>query len=311
MKYMGLYLCKDCGLEIIYPDSDKLFYKQIKPYCQNCYLIISNDKYPINMIGGNTLFSPMATKLGDGIMSTALKEYYLQNNENETVIFSDSIKQFRKEYRTMKYQKIFLSNTSGLNTNELRKYYKNVYWFNLINEINALAQKGIYPKYYKRETLPDVLTSRLKNYNVITIHIRNLIDAKEKNMTFEEMLDIYKILENQYNTVIRKYIVFIGNDIIEPFNISNLKINSNINMSDFRNKLSLPQIAELLNYTYMFIGKDSGIAHLAAAVNCKRIFTWGYKSKKWFPKSEKSKINSFVGELTSKGLKYLLALIRN
>ena len=84
-------------------------------------------------------------------------------------------------------------------------------------------------------------------------------------------------------------IVILGKDRVED-KFGDLK-----DVYDYRNKLPLSEIAWIIKHAELFIGRDSGLMHVAAAVNCQ-IVAFNFLSDKWFPKMPEERYTA----LTSK-----------
>ena len=52
---------------------------------------------------------------------------------------------------------------------------------------------------------------------------------------------------------------------------------------DYRNQLSLAEISCILKKSFVYLGRDSGLMHVAAACDCN-IVSWNHAGSKWFPK---------------------------
>jgi ADP-heptose:LPS heptosyltransferase len=117
-----------------------------------------------------------------------------------------------------------------------------------------------------------------KTFDVI-LHFRNVAKCKDKNISISEAEKVLAILQGLS-------VGLVGND--EKIIGENLG-----SVIDLRNKLSLGEIAWLMQRAKLFVGKDSGVAHLAGVCNVPYLIGWNYVSKKWFPKT-RSKGDYFI-----------------
>ena len=278
---MGSYQCVKCKQNVLYPSpKDDWFYARLRKHCSNCYTIIASGNYEKNIPGAKTIFAPFGECLGDKVMSLVIVRKYKADNPDENIIAFWQMDEFKKVLKGGKFDKAFYSNQSGIKP-EIKK--ENVYWFNVLAEVDSLAEQGVYPEWALIKTsLPDEIV-RLFKYPVIAMHIRNIQKCEEKNMELEHFYQIMKAIDNSdfnYNVII------VGNDRQDKgFALSDFDPVFVSVICDCRNQLTLNEISLILRACYLFIGKDSGIAHLAAASSCADILTWGYKNERWFPKT--------------------------
>ena len=258
--------CSKCGLVISCPEIDYIQFEKRGLECPHCYTIISSGRYPKNLKGEITLFSPFGEGLGDNIVGTNIKKKYLLDNPDEYVFFAHSWHDFRFFYVTKNPKKIFISSLPG-KFNEI--VGKNVYKYILPVESKNIAKDWVI--------YPELLVKPIKSKyfdcadQYVVVHLRNVEKVKSKNVNpslVEKILDYLTFS-------IGLQVVFVGNDM--PLNIGESAFGK-----DFRSKLSLAEIEHVLSRALLFVGRDSGIAHVAAAVNCPSV-VWGYNSANWIP----------------------------
>lgn len=274
---MGSFICRKCKREINCSKHDDTLYEARGWECDDCYLIIVKGNYPR---GGKTLFSPMGSALGDRIVQSSIKEFYLRENPSEEVLFPSGWMDIEPKLKEIAPNKLFWANcTSHVKPPENYPYI----WFNMVNEADALAEMGMYPKLWFGTCKPNYKLP--KDY--IVLHLRNIRKGPwddEKNIPEVMALKILEFLEGYK-------IILIGND--KKFMYIEQDIERNSNVYDLRNKLPLPRLAYLLERCKLFIGSDSGLAHLAGACGAQMV-TWNYLTKGWFPKVPRETRTSFL-----------------
>jgi len=229
--------------------------------CPSCYTIVSKGElYRPDTI---TVFTIMGKALGDSVYSNFLKRMYLQFNPKETVYFLTERMTVEGIKQLLNPDKIFWSDVQD---GESKGTPKGVYWFSLTNEVKAYNKMGYYPELWFKP-----LDVKFKPKKRIILHPRNVDnDTSFKNMNFEVFKELLRYLK-EYD------IVLIGND--EKFKHENIGLT---NIIDYRNKLSLSQIVDLINDSTLYLGVDSGLAHIAGCCNTKMI-VWDFRNFNWFP----------------------------
>lgn len=275
---MGVFICRICGREINCSKHDDSLFESRGWECPECYVIIVKRRYPRNR--GKTLFSPMGSALGDRIIQSVVKEFYLRENPSEEVIFPIGWMDIEPKVRQIAPNKLFWADcTSHVKPPTNYPYY----WFSMVNEADALAEMGIYPKPWFGTCKPNYKLP--KDY--IVVHLRNI-----RKGPWDESKNIPEILASKILDYLKDYnIILLGND--KKFSYIEGDIEKNKNIYDMRNKLALPRLSYLLERCRLFIGTDSGIAHLAGACGAQMV-VWNYISKRWFPKVPKENRTAFV-----------------
>ena len=309
--------CKICGVNFQYPKSEREFFEgYLQGECYNCFSIIAKKRYQVNIKGGVTFFCGMQTQaLGDTIVRQVIIDEYLRDNPDERIFFlppfdyldrADYFRYFKKIYNVEAIDKIFWANRfSG----ELERP-KEAMWFSISSEADWYAKQGKYCRVNFGEKKPDFIKiffckqiNVYTNFNIfdvsqknIVFHIRNLPyrtgKDPNKNMLAHECYMALKIF-SQYQQKNKIGTIFIvGNDSTSKgFDLKTIGfLIPEIKLIDLRNCLTLEEILYILNRSFIFFGKDSGIMHLAAASTIPHIFCYGFQSKYWFPKCEPSRI---------------------
>jgi len=277
------FKCKICDRIISYANSDHIFYKNHDFECNDCYSIIAKRRYPVNIKNGLTIFTTMGESLGDNIMSSIIKERYLIDNPDENVIFLSNDNRY--DYVNHKYDKLFWANQFSGIKDEMPE---DAFWFAVSTECTEFSKQGFFPRYNIKQEC--VLSLK---FDYIVFHMRNIEKGKEKNIN---PAMVYLILNKISHTGNR--VVIVGNDNNSTYltlEILNQITNFNLKIYDKRWLLSLDEISTLCKDAKMFIGIDSGIAHLAAASECKKILSWNYVTKNWFPKTP-NRLMAFLAE---------------
>jgi hypothetical protein len=169
-------------------------------------------------------------------------------------------------------------------------------WFSISSEADWFAKEGEFTRVNFQEIYPEREMFFDHNKINIVFHIRNLARNEgkgiHKNMQAHECFIALKYLHLwQVNKTIGK-IYFIGNDSdSKGFDLKTIRLLApGINIVDRRNELSLENILWLMNRSFLFFGKDSGMVHLAAASKIPNILSYGFQSVNWFPKCKQSRI---------------------
>ena len=266
---MPKYICQVCKQKISYPKSDFKLHRKHYWECLTCYSVIAKQRYQVNIPNARTLFSPMGTALGDVCINEVIKRKYIEQNPDETVEFCDDINSFEDRLREFKPRKIFWSDLSVIDGDVIRKINmpSNAIWYSVVGEANAFIKQNFYSELPFKPEKP----KGIGTFDIV-LHLRNIQKCSDKNVSPGEASRILNILSD-YKTVL------VGND--SPIDDEIL----GDNIIDLRNKLSLAEIAWLMKRAKLYIGKDSGIAHLAGISNVSYLICWNYVSKKWFPKT--------------------------
>ncbi len=257
------FKCSVCGEVVSCAKPDYKKFSNRGLICPRCFTVIYMGQYPKNIKGGVTLFSPFGEGLGDLIVSTNIKEKYLLDNPGEYVIFSESWEQFKAHLNNKRLVKIFVSSIPG----QFRRISgPNVYRIVIQRESKNIKKFGmIYPQNIEKPCKPAYLLPD----KYITVHLRNIDKVKSKNIKPRLIMPLL-----DYIADLGVKVVFVGND--KPLNCG-----ENIYGLDLRGKLSLGQIGYVLENSLMFLGRDSGIAHIAGATGCPAV-VWGYETSEWF-----------------------------
>ena len=253
------YTCKTCGAEV-HQSKQGDFSKLTDGRCGSCWTVISTREYQVNNPGDVTMFSACGSGFGDKILFEVVKRNYLKDNPDETVIFLKGSDNHKRALWTHAPGKFFLNEFARDDLVE----YRNTIRYNMINEVCKYAEAGDFPE----------LTFRQKPVDVpkpfVVVHFRNIDKAPEKNVTDQEAVDVIAQLTD-------RFCIQVGNDKNETATDPKLCL-------DLTGLLSLEEIHWLCANCELFIGKDSGMVHLAAASGAK-IFAWGFNGRMWFPKT--------------------------
>jgi len=245
-------------------------------------------KYPVNMKDGVTLFYPAnSLSLGDNILWTMIYQDYLKNNPAESVSFLPFNADILKLVKQEQVDKLFIRMPSCVTDNQIAELRTctNVYLYELHIECHELWKRGIYPK-FEAHSAEGIAHSRndLQHWNwnldkdYVVFHIRNIKTIKAKNTNPDFVRAIVEHLILDYYA--ESYIVFLGNDDSYGRNVEFIGFDKVI---DFRNKLTLDEIVRVIQQSRLFIGSDSGIAHLAGCCDVP-MSCWNFENEFWFPK---------------------------
>lgn len=254
--------------------------------------VFADRQYRRNIKGGITLFSPMGNSLGDKILFTAIQQKYISDNPDETVILLEmprdmDIDDCIEIYKPAKF--FWAAEVTNFLPCPDNPY---IIKYDLHREATALAEIGVYPKlWFEPEWFRDDLFI-MNRLNYIIFHIRNITKFPQKNTVIEQikqiLLPLIKFIkENNLKLIILGNDKKIKDDAIEFY------FNMNDRVLDFRGILSMPEITYLIKYCPLFIGSDSGIAHLAACCNIPMV-SWNYSDKAWFPKTQRTDCRFFT-----------------
>ena len=300
---MSRLVCKICNKQVQYHKNDTEFYENyLQGECPDCFSIIAKQRYKVNIKGSLTLFFGMRTfALGDTIVRQVIENEYLKDNPDEEIIFMDSvdgafsdIKEFYQKLYKKKIGKIFWANRFA---GEIDKP-KGAMWFSISSESDWFAKDGKFTRVNFKEKVPEKYLRFTSLHRYIIFHVRNLARKQgkgiHKNMTANECYIALKYLSMYQQKGIIDYIFIIGNDS-DSKGLDGKTINflvPNLNIIDLRNDLQLSEILYLMNRSFLFFGKDSGMVHLAAASKIPNILSYGFQSVNWYPKCE---LNRIVG----------------
>lgn len=280
------FTCKICGRSWSISELDYSFYESHNFECNLCYSLIAKRRYPINQKGAEVLFSPMGNALGDRIMHEVIKRNYVKDNPDEKVYFPDNAFEARDLRKAQGFNKIFWGDvTIPIETGFQREYMNpptGAMWFSVSGEATAYAKMGIYPELPFQPTKPGIKLP--KKY--VAVHFRNIHKGDEKKNVSEILA--YKILNllNEYDLPV----LLVGND--SKYETIEGEIDSLA--QDLRGYMSIPRLAWVLREAALYVGSDSGLAHLAAVSGCQNIVTWNYTNENWFPKCPPERLTSFV-----------------
>lgn len=270
------FKCRKCGNRISYNIKDRELFESLGWECSDCHITIANKRYEVNIKGGVTVFSPMGAALGDQIIQEVVRRRYVADNPDERVIFLDEWS--NNIFDIYQPNKVFWAN---LHSGGLMKPEAAI-WFSLCNEVNEFARQGYYSQFPYRLSNSEYENFRLFKGSVV-FHLRNIDKVREKNIEPIYVLTVLNVLKG---LKVRK-VVFVGNDQVTDgldLRTINFNLGNGLQIFDYRNQLTLNQIAFLCHHARLFVGKDSGIAHLAGAAGCRNIVVWGYQNYRYFPK---------------------------
>jgi len=260
---MPYYKCAICKNKVTYTKPDNSFHEKNYWECPLCYSVIAKKRYKVNIKNGVTVFSAMGSALGDKIVMEVVKRRYILDNPDEFVIFADESMDVLRKIDRYKPQKIFWSDVTNMMSPP-----KEARWFSLCNEANEFARQGYYPIFTERYEKVDI-----KVRDFVVFHIRNINKTPAKN----EKIDIVTEVLNFFDKL-KLTVVLVGNDEVLSDE------GSRQNVMDYRKKLTLGQIAWLCEKSLLFVGKDSGLAHLAGCTSAPLV-VWDFASPRWYPKT--------------------------
>ena len=264
------FTCTKCGQNVFCIPRDYPKFERRSFVCDLCLSVIFDKTYPVNLKGTTTLFSAAGNSLGDNIIMEVLERMYRQDNPDETVIFLND-KENHAEAPT-KYQatKFFINEFCR---NDIPICFRGMIRYFATKDICEYAEIGIYPKLRFSPKKPAMIGLPEK---YIAFHFRNIEKTParpnpERNVSREiaqRLVDFSN--ELGYTPII------VGNDDRMPI----------VGAFDCKNKLTLPEIAWMIQNAKLYAGRDSGMVHVAAAVGTEMV-VWDFNGKSWYPKMPK------------------------
>ena len=276
---MPTFTCEKCNRDVTYPLGDRSFHRAHEWECLDCYTVIAADRYEKNVPDHTTVFMPIGFALGDQIVNSVVLRYYQDQNPDENVVVINTV-MFPDEIKTTYHpDKFFWSDVAPY-----KPAPTNAILYSVPNEANALKEKGYYPELWFTPERPEVYNElQFKNY--VVLHIRNVSKAAFKN---EEPKRVNKIIEYLLNSESVDCIVLVGNDNDDPRYATHHE-----KILDLRKKLKLEEIALIIQHSLLYVGKDSGIAHLAGCCNAPMV-VYGYVTERWMPKVKHDRMQAFM-----------------
>lgn len=281
------FKCKSCGSKVSYPKTDKERWKKSGWRCPNCIKVLYDKEYTVNIINGTTVFVALGDNenpcgLGDRTIYEVIKRTYKYNNPDERVYFLEPESDHDSIINGLNPNKIFMSEFYRSDIYKGDKYDYSLIRYNMINNACAYAKDGVYPKLECDIIRPKIYIPE----EYVVMHIRNIEKRIERpnpkrNMSKDMIELIYKAIGNNN-------ILIIGNDKVDD------DLHNRYNVYDHRNGLTLPEIAYILTHAKLYVGKDSGMVHVAAACDCQMV-VYGFNSEKWFPKMDIDRFDAFMG----------------
>jgi hypothetical protein len=266
-----MFTCKICGNRISIPAADVPIFIRHKFECNQCYTVIASRRYETNIKGATTLFSPVSSALGDTIVEQVIKEQYVKDNPDELVI-SLNLCDADEAVKIHKPEKFFWASTTSFMD---RPKKSSVINYSVAVEASEYARRGIYPTFiHGKSDVVDVGTDRFA-----VLSFRNIIKCTFKNAEpFLVNAAIIALQEYIDKGIIEKAILIGNDDLDENVYLPEWII-------DKRKKLEIKQMASLCSRSKIFIGKDCGVAHLAAASGAMNMIVWGYFEPEWIIKA--------------------------
>lgn len=271
---MNSFICKKCHNEVHYAKGDRYLFEKDEWICPNCKIVIAEKNYPVNLKGETTIFTAIGDNkcgvaLGDATVFEVVKRKYLEDNPDENVIFLDPYTDHVAEINRLKPAKVFLCE---FYRNDTYLFDRDAIRYRVMNEVKYFNKFGIYPQLEYEPEKPEVeLPDRY-----VVMHVRNIEKVPErpnpKRNLDPETAEILTWLIWKHHLKI----VIVGNDTV------NDRLNEYEFVTDLRNKLTLPEIAWILKRGLLYVGRDSGLVHVAAACGIP-IVAWNFNGKKWFP----------------------------
>lgn len=268
--------CPVCERDYGICKADLVFFTKQKNECLQCFVRIGKDRYPVNIPGATTLFTPLGTALGDRIVKGVVLKYYKSKNPDEKVIEAADWDEYNKLKNTA--DKIMWCDVQNKQNPPTDQYY-----FSLVNEFQYLGKIGIYP-----DPINSIKPKNIFVKHFIALHLRN-VSGGTKDATVGFIETIKEAIGPHIP------VIMVGND--------KRIADEGLYFSDYRNELTINEIAWILENCLFFIGKDSGIAHLAAAMGARGVVA-DYADSRWIPTGPgdikgflKKDFNKFVDEL--------------
>jgi len=266
---MPHFTCMECGNAVWYQAGDEAYFRAGQWECARCRRIVSAHRYPINVGGTAALFSSVGESLGDRIVFEVVQRMYRLDNPDETVVCLNPDDDHGQAFREVRPSKFFVGEFCR---NDIPDDAGRVIRFNIMNEVCWYASQGIYPRLAFRPARPNLALPQ----RWIVLHLRNIEKVPERpdparNVSAGLAQSIVDTIAHTSGLPI----LLVGND--DPLPVTGIHF-------DLRHRLTLPEIAWIIQHAVMYVGRDSGLVHVAAAVNA-RIVSWGYRpASKWLPK---------------------------
>jgi len=285
-------------------------------------MIFADKQYPVNIKNGKSFVYPAnSLSLGDNILMTIIDQAIFRDNPDEAISLVPFSEDIVKLARAERPDKVFLRmDATCVTDREIVKLKRltQVFEFELHRECHELWKQGIYPVFSQQSSvyptkqdfvslnsyqslisnvqtqtpIPSfqlAIDSQLNKHWIwdfgkeyVAFHIRNINKIKSKNTDPEYVERILDYLIDVWLTKggESRCIVLVGNDESYGKKIDHLDYDTVI---DFRKKMTLEEIFTVIKHSKLFIGSDSGIAHLAGCCDVP-IVSWGYVNEYWFPK---------------------------
>jgi len=280
--------CSKCGQEVVISDAeeDRILHESRAWRCPLCYTVIA-DNLTKEKPGTVTLFSP-ADGLGDKIVQECVFDYYRRSYPLEScqqLTYADIgdngdfVVSCCKLYNVGKV--FWSSSTCRVKAPKLSQLIN----FDVAREATVLEDKGIYPSISTSLESERINQSNLNMLGTryIALSARNVNKVAFKNIEPHFLNRLYLFFDALVQNNIIDQVVIIGNDdrfddVWDPPYVL-----------DMRKKLSLTEIAIVLNHSLLTVGKDNGLLHLAAAAG-SNVVGWGYEQLMWKPKAPPGKV---------------------
>jgi ADP-heptose:LPS heptosyltransferase len=152
----------------------------------------------------------------------------------------------------------------------------------VLREMGFAVNPPLFPKVYlsgeDHDFASQFLSPFMRYQPLVTIHPRTF---GTKGWAIEKFINIGRWIENSLNG---KSIWIIG-----PAEEENIKlIKSNFPSSPVLNLYSLPKVAAVLSFSHLYLGCDTGISHLAAAVGARVLALFGPTNPQvWCPRGQR------------------------
>ena len=269
---MATFECRKCGNKVSHSNLEE-YWKMTDWCCPACWLVIAEKRYKQNIKGGLTIFAAVGgnkdgTALGDRTVFEVVKRMYIHDNPDEEIIFLDVNDNHKDIVLSKRPDKFFLNEFCRVDTDFDYPKIR----FHAMTEILYYERLGIYPQLEYKPQKPDISIPD----NCVVLHLRNIEKNPKRNVSSEYANDIVNCLYDfGYN------ILLIGND-----NKGLLSKESLEKVIDARYKLTLPETAWVCERSEFFVGRDSGLMHVAAAAGA-HIVTWELHRDVWAPKTNK------------------------
>ena len=282
-----IFNCSVCSEEVAIPNEDIEKFKKHGWECDLCYSVIVKKRYPQNKPNAVTIFSPCSSALGDFVVESVVRERYKRDNPDENIInlglcdADEAIRVYCPDKFFWASITNFMKKPKKTFIDRILRRKKDIIEYSVAVEADWLAKEGIYPvfEWDGAEKVEDCEKFAVLNF-------RNIIKVSWKNAEPYLINHTLYHLEKYINSgqIDKAYIV--GND--DPDDMVYLPEWC----VDYRKRIGLREIARLCALSKIFIAKDCGLPHLAAASGARNMVIWGYHEPQWIVKAPKDRFTA-------------------